>query len=229
MRSSIHGERRSGRAPQWQRVGAAAGLLAAVLLVVVLVLLASSPTVDSPPAGVVDHLQRNDTAIVLAGYLGVITALLLIPFLASLKTFVADTEAAEWRWTVTLLSGAVALAALVVSGALLAAAAALSSRVDDTSAVVALFGAAKLTATFSLVPFAGMLLANARTMSSSGNPARWLVRIGVQIGIAAILSGAVIFVDDNWFGPGEPVMAAMGFLIAVWVAATSFVMLQAER
>jgi hypothetical protein len=212
-----------------RRAGAASGFAAATLLVVDLGLLASSPTVGSPARTVVDYLQGNDTTVLVSSYLVAISALALIPFLASLSTFSAGTEAAEWRRTVALLSGGVALGTLVVSGGLLAAAADLARRVDDPSAAAALFAGAKLVATLSLIPLAGMVLADAGTVSSSGPRARWLGRFGTQIGILAVLSGMVVFVDDNWFGPGEPVVAGMGFLIALWVAATSFAMLTAER
>ena len=215
------------RVPErWRSTGAAAGFVAATLLVVELGLLASSPTVGSPAGAIVHYLQRNHATVLVSSYVGTMTALALIPFLASLKTFVERTEAADWWWTVSLLSGAVALAAVTVGNGLLAAAAELSGRVDDAPAVVALFAGAKLVATFSLIPVAGVAFATARTMSATGTSVRWLVRFGTEIGILTLASGAVVFLNDTWFGPGEPVVAAMGFLIALWVAATSVVMVR---
>jgi len=43
----------------------------------------------------------------------------------------------------------------------------------------------------------------------------WFLRFGTEIRILALLSGAVALVDNDWFGPGEPVVACMGFLIGL--------------
>lgn len=206
-----------------------AGLAAAVLLVADLLLLSSSPTVASSAHSVTVYLEKNHATVLVASYLGAIDTVVLLPFLASLKGFVGDGGEAEWRWTVTLLSGAIALAVLLGGSALLAASAELSRGTAHESAVGGLFAAAKLCFTFALVPFAGMILANARTMASARTPVRWLVRFGTVIGLLALVSGSVVFVDNDWFGPGEPIVAAMGLLIALWLVAVAATILEDGR
>jgi hypothetical protein len=53
------------------------------------------------------HLWNHDTITMAAAYAIVVAALLLVPFLASMRTFTARrTDIARWRWTVTLVAGA---------------------------------------------------------------------------------------------------------------------------
>lgn len=214
---------------RWERVGAVAGIAAAVLLVANLIALSGSPSVGSSAQEVVDHLEINNTVTLVTSYLGAVICVLLLPFMASLRTFVHDhPEEAEWRWTVTLLSGALALAAVLVGSAMYGAAAVLADHTEP-AVLSALFTVAKLVHTFSLVPIAAMVVANARTMSTSPTPVGWLVRLGAGIGILSFLSTtAIFFVDDDWFGPGEPVVAMMGFLLSMWLVATAVTILQGE-
>ena len=220
-----------GNPPErWERLGAMSGIVAAVMLVGNLVLVSSSPSAASPARQVIDHLERNNTVTLVACYLGAVTTVLLLPFLASLKTFVhGPAGEAEWRWTVTLLSGAIAFTVLIVGSALLAAATVLSARPVGEASVAALFAAAKVCFSLALMPLAAMILTNARTMSSSRIPVRWLIRFGVEVGVLAIVSGTVVFVDNGWFGPGEPAVALMGFLVAMWLVAVATTMLQGEK
>jgi hypothetical protein len=154
----------------------------------------------------------------------------LVPFIASLRTFVhGRTADDEWRWTVTLLAGSAAVAVLLVGSALLAAAVALADRDAHDAAVTAAFAAAKVSLTFSLLPLATVILANARTMASSRTPVRWLVRFGFQIGVVAVLAAGVVFVDSDWLGPGEPAVAVMALFVAMWLVAVAVTLLEGER
>lgn len=99
-------------------------------------------------------------------YVGAVTAVLLLLFVASLRTFVHTRAAeAEWRWTVTVLSGAIAVALVLIGSATRGAAAVLADHQGDAAAVSALFTAAKITLSFALIPIAAMATANARTMA----------------------------------------------------------------
>ena len=63
------------------------------------------------------HLGNHDPVTMAAASTIVVAALLLVPFLASLRTFTARrTDVAQWPRTVTLVVGAIGLAMLVSRG-----------------------------------------------------------------------------------------------------------------
>jgi hypothetical protein len=73
--------------------------------------LSSTPSVDSTPAAVRTHLGNHHTVTMAAAYAIAVATLLLVPFLASLRTFTARrSDVARWRWTVTLITGAIRIA-----------------------------------------------------------------------------------------------------------------------
>ena len=213
--------RRRPSAPAvWERVGAVFGVVGAVALVVATSILASTPSVDTTPEAVRAYLSDHYTAAMASAYTIVVGTLLLVPFLASLRTFTARrTDVAHWRWTVTLVMGAIGIAMLALAGALLATATLLADR-STADAVFAVFVAAKLVATLALLPVAGLVLANARTIATTQRrPDRWLIRFDIEIAVLAALASVASFVDRGWLAPGEPVAAAAWFLVALWVVA----------
>ncbi len=214
---------------RWRRAGAIAGLLAAVLLVTALVLLASSPSADSPGRAVVAYLRARHAVTLAASYAGVLTSMLLIPFVASLKPSARHTDdETQWRWTITLVSTAAAVSLILAGGTLLASATVLAGQAADTPTVSALFAGAKACQTFALTPLGVAIVANARTLASSKAPVRWLVRIDLEIGIIALASSLTIFAHGDWFGVGEQIVAGAGILVALWIAATAGVLLERE-
>ena len=175
--STPHASRRRpvSRPAARERVGAVAGIVGAVGLVLAMFMLASTPGVDSSPAVVRDHLSTHDTIVMTSAYLIIGAALLLVPFLVSLGSFTARrTDAARWRWALTVVAGAIAITMLSLAGGLLATATVLANRSGGDEAVHAVFVAAKLIATLSLLAVAGLLHANARaiTRAAAGPLAR---------------------------------------------------------
>ena len=215
---------------RWQRAGAIAGLFGAALLVTTLLLLCTLPAAGLPAQTLAVHLRGRYGVMVGAGYAGVLTAVALIPFAASLKTFVQGLDSrAQWRWTITLLSAAAAVSLILAGSSLLAAAAVLAAQSGDASAVSALYAGAKTCLTFALTPFGVVVLVNARTESSSKTPVRWLIRVDLEIGVLALISSGATFIYSGWFGAGQPVVAVVGLLVALWVAAIALVMLEGEE
>lgn len=226
MSNAEHGP----RSPRWKRAGAVAGLAGAVLLVLTLVLLASLPAVGSPERTILAQLRGRYGLTVAAGYLGVLTSVVMIPFAASLKAFAHGPDGgAQWRWTITLLSAVATLSLILAGSTFLCAAAVLAAQTADESAVSALFAGAKTSLTFALTPFGVLVLANARTVSPSSTLARWLIRFDLQIGVLALISSGVTFIYSGWFGVGQPVVAVAGLLVALWVTAIALVMLEGEE
>lgn len=93
----------------------------------------------------------------------------------------------------------------------------------------ALFAGAKACLTFALTPFGAVILANARTLSSSKTAVRWLIRVDLEIGVLALISSAAVFIHGGGFGAGEQAVAGVGLLAALWVAAVALVMLEGEK
>jgi hypothetical protein len=203
------------------------GIVAALLLVADLATLASSPKVGAPAQEIAAHVEANSTLIAAMSYMGALTAVLLLPFLASLRTFVqSGGREGEWRWTVTLLSGVVAVAVVLVGSGLRGAAAVVARAEADAVGVSPLFQAAKVALSFALVPLAAVVATNARTMSTTRVVVRSAIQFGPVLAVLCLVSGAAIFVDSQWFGPGEPVVALVGLLLALWVVATSAAMFE---
>jgi hypothetical protein len=102
--------RRPHRPAAGEHAGAVSGAVGASALVFAMCVLSSTPSVDSAPAAVRTHLGNHDTVTMAAAYMIVVAALLLTPFLASLRTFTARrTDVAQWRRTVTLVVGAIGI------------------------------------------------------------------------------------------------------------------------
>jgi hypothetical protein len=204
-----------------ERVGALSGVIGATALVVAACILSSTPSVAATPTAVRHHLASHYTVTMASAYATGIAALLLVPFLASLRTFTARrSDVGEWRRTMTLVTGAIGIAMLSLAGALLATATLLANRSTADDAVFAVFVAAKLVATLALLPVAAVVLANARTIATSQrSPHRWLIRFDIQIAVIAVIASIASFLDQEWLTPGEPVAAAAWLLVALWVVA----------
>ena len=227
--SRIPDHRSPGRRRR-DHLGAAAGMVVAAALVADLCTLAPAPTMGAPAPQIADFVHRNATLTATMSLIGAAAAMLLLPFVASLRTFVhGRSETDEWRWTMTILAGAVTVSVLLVASALRGAAAVLAQHGADAAVVAATFDVAKVAFTFALLPTAALVLANARAVAVSNSPAAWLVRVGVPIGLVGMVAvGAVLFGAHSWLGPGETVVAAMGILLSMWLAAVSTVMWRGE-
>ena len=214
-----------------ERVGALAGVLGATGLVVAACILASTPSVNAAPAQVRHHLDSHSAVMMASAYATVIGGLLLVPFLASLRTFTARRRAVgPWRRTFTLVAGAIGIAMLSLAGALLATATLLAHRSYADEAVFAVFVAAKLLATLALLPVAALVLANARTIAKDQRrPDRWLIRFDIQIAVIAVVASIGSFVDQEWLTPGEAVAAAAWLLVSLWVVALARTIARGDR
>lgn len=204
-----------------ERAGAVAGVLGVVALVIATCILSSTPSVDASAEAVRDYLSGHYSVVMASAYTIVVGALMLVPFLASLRTFTARrTDLTDWRWTVTLVTGAVGIAMLALAGALLATGAVLADRSTAYEAVFSVFVAAKLVATLALLPVAGLVLTNARAIATTQRrPDQWLVRFDIEIAVLAAIASVASFADRGWLSPGEPVAAVAWFLVALWVVA----------
>jgi hypothetical protein len=226
IRGGVRPHPLSGR---WRRTGAIAGLIAAVLLVAALMLLASSPLVGSPGRAIVAYLQARYAMMLAASYTGVLTSVMLIPFVASLTASAWQTDGeTQWRRTITLISAAAAVSLILAGATLLASATVLADQTADASAVSALFAGAKACQTLALTPLGLAIVTNARTLSSAKASVRWLSRVDLETGILALASSLVIFLHGDWLGVGEQVVAGVGILVALWMAATAVVLLEGE-
>lgn len=204
-----------------ERVGTVSGVVGITALVAAACVLASTPSVNSTTAAVRSHLADRYPLTMATAYAVCVGALLLVPFLASLRTFSArQSNRGQWRSTVTLVLGTVGIAMLALAGALLATATLLADRTADAEAVFAAFIAAKLVATLALLPVAGLVFTNARTIAA-GSPrsGRWLVRFDIEIAAAAVIASVASFADPNTLAPGGPAVAGAWFLLALWVIA----------
>jgi len=213
--------RRTKGPAAWEVAGAISGVVAATALVAATCILSSTPSVNSTPAAVRDYLANHYTVTTAAAYTTVIAALLLAPFLASLRSFTSRrTDVGQWRLTVTLVVGAIGVAMLSRAGAMLATATLLADRSSDGEAVFAMFVATKLLATLALLPVAGLVLANTRTIATTKRrPDRWLIRFDIQIAVIAVVVSIASFVDHDWLAPGQQATATAWILVALWVFA----------
>ena len=213
--------RRSPRPAAWQRAGAASGVAGALALVGAACLLSSTPSVDSTPAAIRDYLDGNYALTMASACSTLAAALLLVPFLSSLRMFTARrTDVSEWRGTVTLITGTIGITMLALAGGLLATAALLANRSPADESVFATFVAAKLLVTLALLPVAGLVLSNARTIAATQRrPDRWLVRFDIEIAVIAVLASIASFLNREWLAPGAQLVATAWFLIALWVVA----------
>jgi hypothetical protein len=92
-------------APNRPGSGAVSGVVGASALVIAMCVLSLTPSVDSTPAAVRSHLGSHYPVTMAAAYAIVVAALLLVPFLASLRTFTARrADVAQWQRSARLVS-----------------------------------------------------------------------------------------------------------------------------
>jgi hypothetical protein len=133
-----------------------------------------------------------------------------------------------WHSTLIVISGAATLGVFVIANGLRATATVLADERASPSSVAALFVAAKVCLSFSLVPIAAMVATASRAMSASGLIVRWSTNIGPYLAILCALSGVLVFADDDVLGPGEVYLGLVGLLLALWIVATAIAMLEGE-
>jgi hypothetical protein len=213
--------RRPSRPAAWERAGAALGAVGVIALVVAMCIVSSTPSVDSTTEAVRAYLSDHYTPAMASAYTIVFGALLLVPFLASLRDFTARrTEGAHWRWTVTLVMGSIGITMLALAGALLATGTLLADRSTADGAVYAVFVAAKLLSTLALLPVAALVLANARAIAArQRRPERWLLRFDIEIAVFAAVASVGSFVNHGWLAPGGLIAAGAWLLVGLWVVA----------
>jgi hypothetical protein len=219
---TLHTSRRRTHGPAaWERAGAVSGVVGAAAIVVAACILSWTPSVDATPAVVRRHLSGHYTVMMTLAYAIVVAALLLVPLLASLRTFTARrTDVAQWRWTVTLVAGAIGIVMLTLAGALLATATLLAHHSTADQSVFVVFVAAKLVATVAILPVAGVVVANARAIATTERrPELWLIRFDIEIATFAVVGSIASFVDRDWLAPGETVAAGAWLLVALWIVA----------
>ena len=94
------------------------GAVGASALVIAMFILSSTPSLDSTPAAVRAHLGSHFPVTIAAASTIVVATLLLMPFLAGLRTDTARrTDVAQWHRAVTLVAGVIGTAMLAFTGA----------------------------------------------------------------------------------------------------------------
>jgi len=207
----------------WDRLGAATGIVFVVLFVVALII--GGQPVDED---VVDFFLTNRQPLLTQAYLYGLSIVFLIWFLGSVRSHLRLSEGGTGRLSaVSFAGGIIFVTVLLVSGIVNTALADGIARFSDSETTRALYALVVLANDVNWFPLA--VFTGAASLVAFRHDAfpRWLAWLGAALALAAPVGALAIVVDNGPFTSGgifNDIVAP--FLFLLWVVLLSIVLIQ---
>ncbi|MFF5205806.1 hypothetical protein [Streptosporangium sp. NPDC000396] len=212
----------------WERMGAVSGLTAAALLVAAFVVAPGAPGLDARPIIIARYLDEHRVEVLAASMLITLAVVAFLWFVAHLRHVLQRAEGgAEAFSPVVLVSGVSLATVCALSMVPLMALAKLTARptaLGEFEAVRVLYGMHQL----SLGPI-GLLTALFAVSTGAAMVRRelagpWLGLLGMVVAVIGLVTGIGSFLATS-SGIVMLLAYAMGIAFALWIAATSVIMI----
>lgn len=214
------------RGTTWERWGAVSGLAALAVAGAAVAFERSTPNPDPSPAELVAFYAEQHNALLAQSLLFVLSAGLLLWFLASLRAFLARTEGHTDR--ISAIAHAAGLTWILLNLATQAPQIALARAADDnlppdTTAIVNDIGLA--LATIADVPLAVLLVATGVLSFRSASLPQWLGWLSMPAAAVHLIAWFGIVTDSGPLAPGGWATFAVYPVFVVWLLAIITVMI----
>jgi hypothetical protein len=228
--------------PNWERYGAGAGLGAAVLLVVQEFFAPLYPSFEDSPLAVAQYYRENASAIRVQILFTGLAGVLFLWFLGSVRAHLRRSEGDVGRISAVAFGSGIAAVGPIAVGVLATATAAhIASRVVGFSPTIAL-AQGELPALAAVGPLhdmrllsyaltwfavAPLLAATAVVSARHGTFPRWYMNATYALFLLSLGTGLSVLIDTGLFAPGGVYDLVLFGLFVVWLAVTSWLIMQA--
>lgn len=228
--------------PNWERYGAGAGLGAAVLLAVQEFFAPLYPSFEDSPLTVAQYYRDNASAIRVQILFTGLAGVLFLWFLGSVRAHLRRSEGDPGRISAVAFGSGIAAVGPIAVGVLATATAAhIASRVVGFSTTIAL-AQGELPALAAVGPLhdmrllsyaltwfavAPLLAATAVVSARHGTFPRWYMNATYALFLLSLGTGLSVLIDTGLFAPGGVYDLVLFGLFVVWLAVTSWLIMQA--
>jgi hypothetical protein len=210
----------------WDRYGAAAGLIFVILILVGGFIAGSPPSYEDSAREIRQYFVDNDTALKVGGYLNGLAIFPFLIFLGSVWSRVRRVGEDNRELSTMLVGGAVIAASLVSVGTLITTATAIriaNIAPGDAKLLYELAGTATDIAAFGVAVFVGAT--SVAALRARVFPA-WVGWFGAVLTLAWLVAGIAVSTDSD-------ALSVLGFIVlllwVVWILALSYFLLRPEQ
>jgi hypothetical protein len=210
----------------WDRYGAAAGLIFVILILVGGFIAGSPPSYEDSAREIRQYFVDNDTALKVGGYLNGLAIFPFLIFLGSVWSRVRRVGEDNRELATMLVGGAVIAASLVSVGTLITTATAIriaNIAPADAKLLYELAGTATDIAAFGVAVFVGAT--SVAALRARVFPA-WVGWFGAALTLAWLVAGIAVSTDSD-------ALSVLGFIVlllwVVWILALSYFLLRPEQ
>jgi hypothetical protein len=210
----------------WDRYGAAAGLIFVILILVGGFIAGSPPSYEDSAREIRQYFVDNDTALKVGGYLNGLAIFPFLIFLGSVWSRVRRVGEDNRELSTMLVGGAVIATSLVSVGTLITTATAIriaNIAPGDAKLLYELAGTATDMAAFGVAVFVGAT--SVAALRARVFPA-WVGWFGAVLTLAWLVAGIAVSTDSD-------ALSVLGFIVlllwVVWILALSYFLLRPEQ
>lgn len=211
------------RHANWDRMGAASGLLATLLFVVAFAVFLSTSPGGDPALPNIKHAEQapayiaaNLSAVRVVILLNALGLALFLWFLAALWRELGDAEDGASRGSTAALAGGVASAVLVLAGLAMLATAGLSTSSGQAETAATMYTAGALLIAFGIGVSSIFFFAASRAIAVTAALPRWLGPLAFVAGLLAVCGFMTPFFEAN-------VLNAATGALGHWAGTAAFV------
>lgn len=207
-----------------ERWGPIGGIAFVVLSLIATFIAPSPPQASDGADKITAYFVDHRTAILLSGYLNGLSLIPIILFIAALYALLHDAEGAPGRLALMAFGAAILSGTLATLSAIVSSVLAFVGKDSDAATVRGLYAFSQMTGVFIWFPVAAWLLAASLIMLGMAGAYRWIAWLGLLGVIVGLLEGASV-AKSGFFALGSILGLAAFLLFAIWILATSIVML----
>ncbi len=209
----------------WLRYAAGAGIVSVILTVLGAFLPGAPPQPDDPLGDIRAYFADHRTALLIAAYLGGLSAILSLWFIAGLRTVLRRAEGGDGTLALAMFAGGLVVNGMALLGTVLSATLAFNADRDD-GVFRTVYDLGNMTFAVLYFPWALFTAAAAVVMIRTGVLARWLGWAGLVVAVVMLVGAAGLGQTSGAWAAGG-VISFVAFLLGMaWILVTSIVMLR---
>ena len=211
-----------------ERLGGISGIIFIVLVIVSSFIAPGPPKASDPAEKITAYFTDHRGAILLSGYLGGLAIIPAVVFIAALYTLLREAEGLSGGLALASFGSALLTGVFATTSSLLGSVLAFTGRDADAATMRGLYNLDQMFGTFIWFPLVAWLLFASLIMLRIAGGYRWVGYLGILEAIVGLVGGASL-ARNGFFALGGPMGLIAVLIFAVWVLATSILMLMRAR